>query len=217
MALTYEQVAEAAERMTARGEVPTLRSARAELGSGSQGTIQKHLARWRVDREASRHSGTMPSPELLAQIRKEIAQAEERADNTLRQNLDLARKELDEMGEDNEAKDQRLAELERLLEEQRTLCHRQTGRIGQLENQLAALQHQEEEARKTRDMLLGSLAKAEVRLEALDPLKAEREELRDQRDREKDARIKAEKEAAVAEALLKRISPSNPKTGKISP
>jgi len=215
MALTYEQVASAAEQMAARGEVPTLRSVRAELGSGSQGTIQKHLARWRADRESSRPSGSMPSPELLAQIRREIAQAEERADNALRKDLDLARKELEELGEDNEAKDRRLEELERLLEEQRTLCHRQTGRIGQLENQLAALQQQEEEERKTRDTLLGALAKAEVRLEALDPLKAEIEQLRAQRDREKDARIKAEKEAAVAEALLKRSS--NPKTGKISP
>lgn len=45
--LTFEEVAETADRLIAEGKAVTQRSVRASLGAGSTATIQRHLARWR--------------------------------------------------------------------------------------------------------------------------------------------------------------------------
>jgi hypothetical protein len=49
--LNYDQVAAAAEDLVARGDSPTLRNVRAELGGGSMATLQKHLAHWKASRQ----------------------------------------------------------------------------------------------------------------------------------------------------------------------
>ena len=74
--ITYGGVVAAADVLTARGEPPTIRAVRAELGNtGSLSTIRTHLAKWRdSQRQAREEAETLPD-EVLATMRQAIAQA----------------------------------------------------------------------------------------------------------------------------------------------
>ena len=52
MALQKEQIRQAAETLVERGEKPTIRAVRQELGRGSEATIGPVLRAWRKEREA---------------------------------------------------------------------------------------------------------------------------------------------------------------------
>ena len=68
MAITCEQVWEAAESLSTRGDKVTLDAVRTCLGgSGSYGTIQKHLRAWQAKRRAAADAPPPDVPEALAQ------------------------------------------------------------------------------------------------------------------------------------------------------
>lgn len=78
--ITYEQVAAAADAMIAAGKVPTNKSIREALGgTGGDGTIQKHMTRWKAERPKPQSAPrTLPSriiDSISDEIQKAVAEA----------------------------------------------------------------------------------------------------------------------------------------------
>src|SRR6266700_7268741 len=80
--ITFAEVAAVADRIQERGERPTVKAVRGELGSGSLATLQRHFTAWREGhRPSAVASITLPvelQRAMLGQI--ERAAAEARAD-----------------------------------------------------------------------------------------------------------------------------------------
>lgn len=97
--ISYEQVADLADRLKAEGNRPSARKIRPILGTGSMDTIQDHLEEWRR-RQAAQE--TPPSPRahpapLLAEIDRAITAAETLVRQELDAELQDVRSELVEL------------------------------------------------------------------------------------------------------------------------
>jgi colicin import membrane protein len=153
--VTYEEVIAAAEAIRIDGGRPTLRRVRDSLGTGSLGTIQKHLATWQEGRQDTEAPRVSLSPELHSLLVSEIGR-----------NVVAARAEaVLELTEVKAARDDLAEELERQGGELETAVATHAGTIVQLRAD-AALSMQRIEA------LNRDLARAGLRLEQLEPLQA---------------------------------------------
>jgi len=124
--LSFEQVEAAAKRIEGRNERVTLRSVRAELGSGSMTTISRHLEDYQGGKKREVEKKISAGLELPARI-VEAINAE----------IEAARLEVTEtlQGELEEAKADRDAlvfEVERLKEENEALVKETSEKVGQL-------------------------------------------------------------------------------------
>lgn len=72
MAISREQVWEAADGLVAASAKVTLDAVRTALGSGSFATIRKHLAEWRNRRDGTDSAAQVPVPDSLAQMASKL-------------------------------------------------------------------------------------------------------------------------------------------------
>jgi colicin import membrane protein len=193
--ISYDEVAAAADRLTARGELPTAKSLRLELGSGSLGTIQRHVTTWRdTQRTTPRLSESLPAElhrMLLACIERERVEA--RAE--LEAELQLCRRERDELTLELE---RQAGELEAAGERIATLTAdlaQETGARAELERVVSEVHADVAVIRADAEAARRTAALAEQRLEDL-PL------LRQHLDEERGARRQAEIEAAELRGRL---------------
>lgn len=167
--ITYEQVAEAAAKLAANGETPSVRRLREALGTGSNATIQTHLHHWQDQQRAlpqpaiaASESFTRALASELARVRTEAlaetAEALEQA-NTARL---AAEAEAARVADDNEALRARIRELE-----ERTM--QDAGRIQVLEQQRSELR----DIDKARQAAEKQLAAAEATVKILEPRAAQ--------------------------------------------
>lgn len=203
-AVTFEQVAALADGLRAKGEEPSARALRTVLGIGSQGTIQKHLEVWRQQRKADQVERVIP-PAFARAVFALIDEETTRIGNELNNELNSARRAMNELATLNE---QQYAELERCKDDQDELVKTNAqleGKVGQLEGQLAA-------ERDTANALRDELVKANFRLENLERLQQELSQTQAQLASERSLRQTAEVAAAVSAALRKTSArPSNPR------
>jgi len=199
---TYDEVAAVAERMVARNERPSLRAVRAELGSGSMGTIQKHLSVWQASRRPAMSGGAGLSAEIQRVILAEIERSVSEARATLEADLAGVKADRDLLTEDNEQQSTQLEQQAADLAARDAIQQQQTGRIAQLEADLAQLNAANAREREATEQARLALAKAELRLEALPRLEAELERLRATLDEERAGRHQAEQQSAVLQAQL---------------
>lgn len=120
--ITYSQVAQAAETLTAAGASPTIAAVREALGgTGSPNTIHKHLAAWRDGQPTAAAGEHELANRLVSAIQEEINKATAGARAELETALHQAQDEATELaktGEAIEAERDSLAEtLERLAKQ----------------------------------------------------------------------------------------------------
>ena len=130
--ITYDQVAVVADTIAARGERPTLRGVRAELGTGSMGTIQKHLAQWQGSRRLIVTSAASLPTEIQRVILSEIERSISEARAELEGDLAATKGDRDALAEDNEQQTEQ-------IEQQREDIVAVLGEIEILERQCAEM------------------------------------------------------------------------------
>ena len=200
--ITFEQVASVADAIAARGDRPTLRGVRAELGSGSMGTIQKHLAAWQSQRrQIVISSATLPS-EIQRVILSEIEREVDAARAELEAELAAVKGDRDTLADDNEAQAEQIEQQAARLDEIEATRQQQAGRIAQLDADLATAWQATERERGVAEQARQALAKAELRLEALPRVEAEVERLRAALDASQARANAAEQQAAVTAEKL---------------
>jgi hypothetical protein len=187
--LSYDDVAGACTRLTARGQRPSLRQVRAEIGRGSLTTIHEHLVRWNAESRAAQGppheairalEALAPSavPGLRDAFRAEVAaelQAAREAEQTARTSAGELREELaaseqarTELSERLHAMESRVRAVEALAEQVGALGPQLAGRleahtahlIGVLEAQAQAATERAVAARRSQGDQLQALTQA---------------------------------------------------------
>ena len=80
--ITYQDVANAAQRVRQRGDEPTVDRVRSELGTGSRSTLGPMLKRWKTGSEAAAHLNGLPA-DLVAAVKALHERAQYAADERL--------------------------------------------------------------------------------------------------------------------------------------
>jgi hypothetical protein len=200
--ITFDQVAAVADAFAQRGERPTLRNVRAELGTGSMGTVQKHLNAWQGQRrQIVATTATLPTEiqrVILLEIEREIgaARAELEAD------LAAVKGDRDALADDNETQAGEMEQQSAQLDALEATTQQQTGRIAQMQTDLSNAAEAVERERGVAEMARQSLAKAELRLEALPRMETELERMRAALETATARAVASEQLAAVTAANL---------------
>lgn len=112
--ITFEQVAAAAEALTAEGTATTIKAVLARLGSGSETTILKHLRTWRDSRPAAQAAAPELPPHIAAALSAELARTASEAREPLLSQLASQRDEMDQVIAES---DRRADEIDELTEQ----------------------------------------------------------------------------------------------------
>lgn len=203
--ITYEQVAAAADAISARGERPTLRGVRNEMGTGSLGTIQKHLSAWQGQRRQIVTSAATLPTEIQRVILEEIEREVGAARSELEAELAEVKGDRDTLADDNEAQAEQIEQQTVRLEEAEATIQQQAGRITQLEADIATAWQATERERGISEQARQALAKTELRLEVLPKVEAEAERLRAALEASQERATTAEKLSAVTAEKLAGI------------
>jgi chromosome segregation ATPase len=200
--ISFDQVAAIADAFAQRGERPTLRSVRAELGTGSMGTVQKHLSTWQSQRrQIETASATLPAEiqrVILLEIEREIGAAR----TELEAELAAVKGDRDTLADDNETQASELEQQRAQIDAMEATTQQQTGRIAQMEADLANAGEAVARERGVAEQARQSLAKAELRLEALPRMEAKLERMRAALETATARAVASEQLAAVTAANL---------------
>lgn len=197
--VSFTEVATVAERLTTRGDRVTAQAIRAELGSGSLGTIQKHVTAWRAgQRTVKAESDALPADlqrALVAHIEHRVSEA--RA--VLEAELTECQGERETLASELERQATELSTAIERIQQQNTDLARQGGSIATLESALSEARAQADKERQAAEEARKASALAELRLENL-------ETLRTQLSEEREARRRAEIETAELRGRHKSVS-----------
>jgi|GEM_PF-583077 len=217
--VTFEQIAAVADAMKMDGTKPTSRAVRERLGNtGSMGTINKLLGRWKSGQERQ-VSAALVLPPALQRVLLEFMDNElTAARTTLETELADQQQEAADLATENERQvienDVQAETIELLRSE--VAAHQ--GRAGQLETDLTASREEAVRERSGAELARTELAKAQLRLEAMPRLEADLVAVRDVLETERLARVTAEQAAAVLTAKLeateRRATEAEARTGK---
>jgi len=131
--ITYQNVANAAERVRQRGDEPTVDRVRSELGTGSRSTLGPMLKRWRTGSEAAANLNGLPA-DLVAAVKALHERTQYAADERITQQREAHqaleqqwRTELEEVRQRCDALEEQCCELgkanEALREENGAQAH----------------------------------------------------------------------------------------------
>lgn len=165
--LTPEAIAAAADRLIARGEKPSLRAVRAELGGGSLGTIQPALAAWRARRPQIDAAGLGVSAEVQRAIVGDIERAAAAARAELATDLAETREARDALAEELRQQLTVAADAEQRAAEAIAEAERHAGTIATLERALSEAREQIAREHEAAERARREAAEAAVRLELL--------------------------------------------------
>ena len=201
--ITFEQISAVADAMKTEGVKPTSRAVRERLGNtGSMGTINKLLGRWKSGQERQ-ISAALVLPPALQRVLLEFMDNElTAARTTLEAELAEQQQEAADLATENERQvvenDAQAEAIESLRAD--VAAHR--GRAGQLESDLAVARDEAVRERAGAELARTELAKAQLRLEAMPRLEAELVAVRGVLETERTGRQQAEQSAAVLAAKL---------------
>ena len=201
--ITYEQVAAIADAMKTEGAKPTSRAVRERLGNtGSMGTINKLLGRWKAGQERQ-ISAALVLPPALQRVLLEFMDTELTAARTaLEAELADQQQEAADLAAENERQvienDAQADTIELLRAEVST----HQGRAGQLESDLVVSRDEAARERSGAELARTELAKAQLRLEAMPRLEADLVAVRAVLEAERTARQQAKEDAAVLASKL---------------
>ena len=217
--ITYEQIAAIADAMKTEGVKPTSRAMRERLGNtGSMGTINKLLGRWKAGQERQ-ISAALVLPPALQRVLLEFMDTElTAARTTLEAELADQQQEATDLATENERQvienDAQADTIELLRAEVST----HQGRAGQLESDLVVSRDEAARERSGAELARTELTKAQLRLEAMPRLEADLVAVRAVLEAERTARQQAKEDAAVLasklEAAERRIAENEARSTK---
>lgn len=200
-AVTYEQVAAAAEELRASGRTPAAKLIRHMLGDvGSLGTIQKHLIEWQSRQGDIQPATRILAPELQRAVFKFVDEEVSRINSELRQELDNCKRAAVDLAVDNERQAEFVRVLQAELAVQATAKTEQDGRLARLLDELGTARNETSCERREAELARVELAKVQARLEAMASLESELRQLRADLDVQRQACVRAEQNAAVLAA-----------------
>lgn len=201
--ITYEQVIAVADAMKLGGIKPTSRAVRERLGNtGSMGTINKLLGRWKFGQERQ-ISAALVLPPALQRVLLEFMDTElTAARTTLETELADQQQEAADLATENERQVIENDGQAETIEQLRSDVAAHQGRAGQLEADLTASREEAARERSGAELARTELAKAQLRLEAMPRLEADLVIVRASLDTERVAHVAAEQVAAVLTAKL---------------
>ena len=217
--VTFEQIAAVADAMKIDGVKPTSRAVRERLGNtGSMGTINKLLGRWKSGQERQ-ISAALVLPPALQRVLLEFMDTElTAARTTLETELADQQQEAADLATENERQVIENDAQAETIDQLRSDVAVHQGRAGQLEVDLTASREEAVRERSGAELARTELAKAQLRLEAMPRLEADLMAVRTDLEKERTARQQAEREAAVLTAKLeaaeRRATESDARTGK---
>ena len=201
--ITFEQTAAAADTIKLEGGKPTSRSVRERLGNtGSMGTINKLLGRWKASQERQ-ISAALVLPPALQRVLLEFMDHElTTARTALEGELADQQQEASDLATENERQANELDSQNAVIELLRSDVSAHQGRAGQLESDLVVCRDEAARERSGAELARTELAKAQLRLEAMPRLEADLVAVRGALESERAARVAADQVAAVSAAKL---------------
>lgn len=217
--ITFEQVEAVADAMKIEGVKPTSRAVRERLGNtGSMGTINKLLQRWKSGQERQ-ISAALVLPPALQRVLLEFMDNElTNARSTIEAELADQQQEASDLATENERQVIENESQGERIELLRAEVSTHQGRAGQLESDLVVARDEAARERSGAELARTELAKAQLRLEAMPRLEADLVAVRGVLEAERMARVAAEQAAAVLTAKLeaaeRRATEAAERTGK---
>ena len=201
--ITFEQIAAIADAMKIQGVKPTSRAMRERLGNtGSMGTINKLLGRWKAGQERQMSAALVLPPSLQRVLLEFIDNELTAARTTLEAELAEQQQEAADLATENERQVVENDAQAEAIESLRADVSAHRGRAGQLESDLAVARDEAVRERAGAELARTELAKAQLRLEAMPRLEADLVAVRGVLETERTGRQQAEQSAAVLAAKL---------------
>ena len=219
--ITFEQVTAAADAMKMDGVKPTSRAVRERLGNtGSMGTINKLLGRWKSGQERQ-ISAALVLPPALQRVLLEFMDTElTAARTTLEAELAEQQQEALDLATENERQVIENESQTETIELLRAEVAKHQGRAGQLESDLVVARDEAVRERSGAELARTELAKAQLRLEAMPRLETDLTTVRGDLEKERKACQQAKQDAAVfaakLEAAERRAKEADARTEKAS-
>ena len=207
--VSFESVAAAAEALTSAGQRPSVRAVIAAMGGGSPNAVLPHLQAWKAARPTVKTADVALDPRIITMMAEQITTSiieATRAAEARAADLEADAEAVADAGRLAEA---RADELAGELVSVQADNQQQAGRLDALAHEIEQVKKEAGAAvadartdalreREAGEQVRQSLARAELRLEAVPAMEATLTALRDQLDAERTARTAAEKSAAVA-------------------
>ena len=217
--VTFEQIAALADAMKMEGVKPTSRAVRERLGNtGSMGTINKLLQRWKSGQERQVSAALVLPPALQRALLEFMDNELTAARTTLETELADQQQEAADLATENERQVLENDSQSEVIEVLRADVSKHEGRAGQLESDLVVARDEAARERSGAELARTELAKAQLRLEAMPRLEADLMAVRSDLEKERIARQQAEQTAAVQTAKLeaaeRRATEADARTGK---
>lgn len=197
--ITQDHVNAIANQLKAKGIKPTVRLVIAEHGSGSQGTVHPMLKNWESGNRPATE-GVMLSPVLVRMLQEHFTQEVARATAEVQVQLADSEEAAGDLARENKAQADLLEQREEEIGKLTDGAAAMQGRFDQLERELVAAQEESARLRGDAERAHTELAKAQMRLEAMPRLEADLAAARAECDSERQARVAAERDAAVGAA-----------------
>lgn len=201
--VTFEQITALADAMKMEGVKPTSRAVRERLGNtGSMGTINKLLQRWKSGQERQVSAALVLPPALQRALLEFMDNELTAARTTLETELADQQQEAADLATENERQVLENDSQSEVIEVLRAEVSKHQGRAGQLETDLVVARDEAARERSGAELARTELAKAQLRLEAMPRLEADLVAVRAVLETERVARQQAEQQAAVLTAKL---------------
>lgn len=198
--ITQEQVNAAADTIRANGGAPTARAVREHLGGGSMATVLKFLQVWKNGQlKPVAQDITLP-PALQRLLVDFVSQEVAAARAELEPEIVTAQQAQSDLIAENERQSSHVEALSNTLDEALAEKAEVTGRLAQMESDLATARNETHAAEQAAEAARTALAKAELRLEAMPRLEAENERLRTELAEMRESATTSAQSAAVFEA-----------------
>ena len=208
--VTLEQVSAAAEAIAAQGDRPSVRAVRDRLGTGSYGTLQKHLLAWRMNRPQAAQRNVEVPLDTLALLSRDTQRHADAQTAELRESLIEAQRETDDTASqcvEREAQvDALTEENDRLTLERSATQSKFEAATSEVTRLTEDLNRERESTREQQQQLATATVKIEVLESQITDLKTDISSVRGELTTAIADRQKAEKETdkALAETALEK-------------
>lgn len=196
--ITQEQVNAVANSIRAGGVKPTARAVLQALGSGSMATVLKYLQIWQAGQVRAEEGPVVLPAGLQRALVDFIGQEVASAKAGLQDELVASQQANSDLIAESERQASTIEVQAEALESAQGEKAELTGRLAQVESELARAKDDIAGERQSAELARTELAKAQLRLEALPRIEADADRLRGELADERKAKVAAEQAAAVA-------------------
>lgn len=167
MAISYEQVASAAESIKAEGGKPTLAAIYDRLGKGSMSTITKFMQRWKAGQPQQQTSEIVLPEQMKSAIVNEMERYASQRVSIVRDELEEAQRIIDSLTEESEALQIKCDNQNEQIDHLQTKNDEKRDKIKTLADEIGRLTRERSEYQTRADSLTLELATSNASNDAL--------------------------------------------------